>query len=200
MTGLSSLLRGEVHVEDPPIAKFLFTSTKASWFWLVVRLYVGYAWLAAGLGKVADPKWGAGDGAALLGYWQRAVAMPAAPARPLITYDWYRDFLQGMINAQSHTWFAPLVAWGELLIGVGLLVGGLVGFAAFFGALLNMSFMLAGTTSTNPVLFFLGVGLILAWKNAGYIGLDRVLLPILGTPWPIKTGAPVTAAAVARSS
>jgi hypothetical protein len=25
--------------------------------------------------------------------------------------------------------------------------------------------------------------LILAWKNAGYIGLDRYLLPLLGTPW-----------------
>ncbi len=25
--------------------------------------------------------------------------------------------------------------------------------------------------------------LILAWKNAGYIGLDRFFLPALGTPW-----------------
>ena len=54
---------------------------------------------------------------------------------------------------------------------------------AFFGALMNMSFLLAGTVSTNPVLFFAGILLILAWKNAGYLGVDRLLLPALGTPW-----------------
>jgi thiosulfate dehydrogenase [quinone] large subunit len=25
--------------------------------------------------------------------------------------------------------------------------------------------------------------LILAWRNAGYYGVDRYLLPALGTPW-----------------
>ncbi len=29
----------------------------------------------------------------------------------------------------------------------------------------------------------LAVLLILSWKTAGRIGLDRVLLPLLGTPW-----------------
>ena len=43
--------------------------------------------------------------------------------------------------------------------------------------------MLAGTVSTNPVLFGLTVFLVLGWKVAGWIGLDRYLLPILGTPW-----------------
>jgi thiosulfate dehydrogenase (quinone) large subunit len=31
--------------------------------------------------------------------------------------------------------------------------------------------------------------LILAWKNAGYIGLDYFLLPMLGTPWRQKVVA-----------
>ena len=48
---------------------------------------------------------------------------------------------------------------------------------------MNMSFLMAGTVSTNPVLFFAGILLILAWKNAGYLGIDRYLLPMLGTPW-----------------
>jgi thiosulfate dehydrogenase [quinone] large subunit len=73
--------------------------------------------------------------------------------------------------------------FGELAVGLGLLVGALVGVAAFFGALMNLSFLMAGTVSTNPVLFFLGILLILAWKNAGYLGIDRYLLPALGTPW-----------------
>jgi thiosulfate dehydrogenase [quinone] large subunit len=58
-----------------------------------------------------------------------------------------------------------------------------VGLAATGGFLLNTAFLLAGTTSTNPVLAVLGILLILAWKNAGYLGLDRFLLPALGTPW-----------------
>jgi thiosulfate dehydrogenase [quinone] large subunit len=53
--------------------------------------------------------------------------------------------------------------------------------------MMNMSFLLAGTVSTNPVLFFVGILLILAWKNAGYLGLDRFLLPMLGTPWKQPT-------------
>jgi thiosulfate dehydrogenase [quinone] large subunit len=190
---ISAAMRGGVHAEDPPIAKFLFSSTKAAWFWLIVRLYVGYEWFEAGLHKVQDPNgaWSFGNGSAILAYWQRAVAVPAAPARPAITYDWFRGFLQLLIDNGAHTWMGGLVAYGELLVGVGLVVGGLVGIAAFFGALMNMNFMLAGSASTNPVLFFLAVGLILAWKVAGYYGLDRVLLPVLGTPWHgVKEAAP----------
>jgi thiosulfate dehydrogenase [quinone] large subunit len=42
---------------------------------------------------------------------------------------------------------------------------------------------MAGSASINPVLFTLSILLILAWKTAGWIGLDRFLLPALGTPW-----------------
>ena len=48
---------------------------------------------------------------------------------------------------------------------------------------MNFSFQLAGSASSNPVLFGLSVFLILAWKVAGFWGLDRYLLPMLGTPW-----------------
>ena len=90
---------------------------------------------------------------------------------------------QVLIDSDSSVWFAKLIVFGELAIGLGLIVGAFVGVAAFFGALMNMNFMLAGSASTNPVLFFLAVGLMLAWKVAGYYGLDRVLLPLVGTPW-----------------
>ena len=179
---VKSLFGGGYHVEDPPIAKALFSSTAAAWFWLLVRVYVGYQWLDAGLHKFADPKW-MGDGTALLGYWKAAVAIPAAPAKAAITYDWFRAFLQVLIDNATSVWFAKVIVFGELAIGVGLIAGAFVGVAAFFGALMNMNFMLAGSASTNPVLFFLAVGLMLAWKVAGYYGLDRVLLPMVGTPW-----------------
>ncbi len=72
-------------------------------------------------------------------------------------------------------------------MGLGLLVGALTGLAAFFGALMNVSFLLAGSTAANPVLFTLAIGVMLAWRVAGYYGLDRYLLPKLGTPW--RSGA-----------
>ena len=42
---------------------------------------------------------------------------------------------------------------------------------------------MAGVAGVNPVFFLAEVLLILAWRNAGYIGLDRYILPALGTPW-----------------
>ena len=49
--------------------------------------------------------------------------------RPTIAFDWYRSFLEWLYNTGSHTWFGPLVSWGELLVGVGLILGAFVGIA-----------------------------------------------------------------------
>ncbi|MBT4003565.1 MAG: hypothetical protein HOF10_09660 [Chloroflexi bacterium] len=51
---------------------------------------------------------------------------------------------------------------------------------------MNWNFMMAGSASTNPMLFVVALGLILAWKVAGYIGADRFLLRWIGTPWKEK--------------
>jgi thiosulfate dehydrogenase [quinone] large subunit len=48
---------------------------------------------------------------------------------------------------------------------------------------MNFSYLLAGSASTNPVLFALGTFLVLAWTVAGFWGVDRWLLPVLGTRW-----------------
>jgi thiosulfate dehydrogenase [quinone] large subunit len=105
------------------------------------------------------------------------------PAAPAGTYGWFEDFLSYMLRHEWYDWFAKVIAVGEVLVGIGLIVGALVGIAAFFGTLMNFNFQLAGSASTNPVLFGLGVFLVLGWKIAGWIGLDRVLLPAIGTPW-----------------
>ncbi len=172
----------EVQIEGPAFARFLFNNRAAGLFWLPIRVFVGVSFLDAGLHKLTDPAWTNG-GSALLAYWQRAAAIPEAPARPAITYDWYRDFINFLIGGHHEGWFAWAVTLGELAVGVGLVVGALTGIAAFFGAFMNMSFLLAGSASTNPVLFTFAIGLMLAWKVAGYYGIDRWLLPRLGTPW-----------------
>lgn len=168
-------------IEDPVFWRKLLGSVHFALFWMPLRFFVGREWLSAGEHKVRDEAWMDG-GAALQGYWERAVAIPEQ-GRPSITYGWYRDFLQYMLDNEWYTWFGPLIAIGEVLVGVALIVGALVGISAFFGTLMNFNFQLAGSASTNPVLFGLSVFLILAWKTAGYIGLDRYLLPYLGAPW-----------------
>jgi thiosulfate dehydrogenase [quinone] large subunit len=177
----------EVEIEAPATARFLLSNSRAGLLWLPIRVFLAFAWLDAGLHKVVDPAWR--DGTALGAFWERIVVIPDE-GRPPITYEWYRDFIQTLLDNGAQSWFTWLVVIGEIAVGVGLLLGILTGFAAFFGALMNMSFMLAGSASTNPVLFALAIGLILAWRVAGYYGVDRYLLPRLGTPW--RPGAVVS--------
>jgi thiosulfate dehydrogenase [quinone] large subunit len=190
-----------VEVEGPGFARFLFSNTKAGLLWLPVRLFVGFAWLEAGLHKLfpAGEPIGTGwldGGSSLAGYWERAVAVPEPPGRAAISFEWYRDFLNFLLSIDAQTWFGWLIVFGEIAVGVGLILGILTGFAAFFGAFMNMSFLLAGSASTNPVLFTLAIGLMLAWRVAGYYGVDRWLLPRLGVPWraPVMTGHPAAPA------
>src|SRR3989344_1472146 len=174
-------------IVDLPFARKMFSETGIwSWVWVVVRIYLGYEWVTAGWHKVLDPKWMSG-GEALKGYWTKAVAMPAAPAKAAITFDWYRSFLETLLAGGHYTWFAKLIVFGELAVGIGLILGAFVGIAAFSGALMNFNFMLAGSASSNPVLFLGAIFLILAWKTAGHWGLDRWLLPYFGTPWKSDT-------------
>ena len=173
-------------IEDPKFAQFLFKDVRSAAIWLPIRLFIGLDFLSAGWHKFQDPKWMA-DGTALLGYWKNAVATNPATGKGAITYDWWRSFLQGMIDANAHVWFSKLIVFGEMLVGLGLIAGALVGIAAFFGAVMNMSFLLSGSISVNPVFLTLAILLILAWKVAGWFGLDRVLLPALGTPWKAGT-------------
>jgi thiosulfate dehydrogenase (quinone) large subunit len=192
--------QGRVSIQDPPIARFLFQGTVASWLWLAVRFYVGYDFIVAGFHKFSTPAWMDGSGTGIMGFWKGALGTTPAGA-PVITFDWYRGFLQFMVDTNSAGWFSYVIVFGELAVGVGLILGAFVGLAAAGGLLMNMAFLLAGTTSTNPVLLILGILLILAWKNAGYFGLDYFLLPLLKTPWkqtervPAVAPAPTSAAA-----
>jgi thiosulfate dehydrogenase [quinone] large subunit len=168
-------------VKDPAFARFLVSDRRAAWLWLPLRLWLGWQWIDASTHKIGNAAW-VGGGEALKGFWTNAVAIPEQ-GRPAIAFDWYRSFLQMLLDAQAYTWFAKLIAYGELLVGIALILGAFTGIAAFFGALMNWNFMLAGSASTNPVLFVIAVGLVLAWKVAGYVGADFVLLPLIGTPW-----------------
>lgn len=170
-----------IDISEPQLSKFLFADTRFSWVWLVLRLYVGYEWITAGWEKYTSSAWaGAQAGSAIGGFFQGALAQTAG-AHPNVS-SWYAYFLSNVAIPHA-AFFSYLVTYGELLVGIGLILGAFTGVAAFFGAFMNLNYLFAGALSTNPLLLFIQLFLILAWRNAGWIGLDRWLLPWLGVPW-----------------
>lgn len=167
-------------VKENPVSMFLFNSTKSAIIWLIIRLYLGYVWLKAGIGKFGADAWtGDNAGAAIRGFVNGALAKAESGAD---VTGWYAAFLENFVLPNAKV-FSYMVVFGEIAVGLGLILGLLTGIAAFFGALMNVSFLFAGTLSSNPLLFILATWIVLAWKVAGWYGLDRWALMKLGTPW-----------------
>jgi thiosulfate dehydrogenase [quinone] large subunit len=164
---------------EPAISKFFLASEGSAAVWFVVRMYVGAEWLLAGWEKITSPAWGT-SGKALTGFVTGALAK-ASGAHPSVQ-GWYAWFLQHLVLPNAG-FFSFLITWGELAVGLGVLLGVLTGIAAGFGVLMNLDYLLAGTVSINPVLGMFGLFLCLAWRVCGWIGVDRWLLPALGLPW-----------------
>ena len=164
---------------EPAISRFFFGSTGAAALWFVVRMNVGAQWFIAGWEKVESPAWGT-SGVALKGFVNGALAKSSG-ANPAVQ-GWYAGFLQNFVTPNAGL-FSFLVTWGEVAVGLGILLGVLTGIAAGFGVLMNLNYLLAGTVSVNPILGTFGLFLCFAWRVCGWIGLDRWLLPALGLPW-----------------
>jgi thiosulfate dehydrogenase [quinone] large subunit len=157
-------------IQEPRWARFLFASTTAAWLWLILRLYMAYIFIPAAWGKITSGEWLFGDGSPIQGLVGGAASSSDTPG-------WYVWFLQNVVEPNAGL-FATLVALGELAVGLGLLFGLLTGIAAFGGIFLNGNFVLAGVLGQNPALIIMGAFLMVAWRNAGWIGLDRWLLPL----------------------
>jgi thiosulfate dehydrogenase [quinone] large subunit len=164
-------------IEESPFSYFFTADTRSAPLWLAVRLYLGWEWLAAGWEKLHDAAWvGAGAGTALGGFVQGALHKTSG-AHPDVQ-GWYAAFLQWAVVPHLSLW-SHCVAWGELLVGIALILGFLVGISTFCGMFMNLNYMLAGTVSVNPIWFTISIGLLLAWRVAGYLGADYFVLPAL---------------------
>ena len=74
-----------------------------------------------------------------------------------------------------------MIAWGEVFVGLGLIFGAFSLLAAFFGMVMNFSFLLSGAISVNPQMILVSFILLSGGRNTGVIGLDRWIMPIVKT-------------------
>ncbi len=165
------------HDRNLRFADWLFRSKAASVIWLGVRLVLGYWWLNAGYQKI----WGAekaafwfGGGAAVKGFATGGVA-GSATGKGGASYGWWAAFLHDFVIPNA-SWIAKFIALGELAIGIAFIFGLFTGLVALGGLTLNLVYMFTGSAGVNPAYAILEVPLVLAWRNAGYLGLDRYAL------------------------
>jgi len=145
-----------------------------------LRLWLGYQWLQAAWGKWTEGGWvGKGAGGAVKGFAQGAIAQTTGE-HPQVT-GWYADFLENVVIPNAWV-FSYLVLFGETLVGIALVLGAFTGIAAFFGVFMNASYIFAGVAGANPLMAIVGILLILAWRVAGWWGLDRWILRAIGVP------------------
>ena len=171
-------------VEESPFAHFFTADTRSAPLWFLVRLWLGWNWLEAGWEKFNNPAWWGSDaGPAISGFAQGALHKTAeyctnpAACHPDVQ-DWYANFIQVTLVAHPAFW-SHLITFGEIAVGLGLILGLFTGLAALSGTFMNLNFMLAGTVSANPIWAAVGILIVLARRVAGYWGADRYVLPFL---------------------
>lgn len=152
------------------IIRFLRENVYASYFLALIRVYLGWAWLTAGWGKLSKGNFDA------TGFLVGAVKK-ASGDHPAVQ-GWWASFLENFAIPNVGI-FNLLIPIGEFLVGFGLLVGGLTTAAVFFGMVMNFSFLFSGTTSTNVQMILLSIFVIVAGANAGRLGIDYYILPYL---------------------
>ena len=104
-----------VEIEGPAFTRTSSTTRAPGWSGCRSGCSSGFEWLEAGWEKLTGTGWVDG-GSALLGYWKNAVAVPGT-GTPSITFEWYRSFLQVLIDNHAQGWFAGLITFGELAVG-----------------------------------------------------------------------------------
>ncbi|MEO3946511.1 DoxX family protein [Gorillibacterium sp. CAU 1737] len=135
----------------------------------IIRVYVGYQWIEAGWHKLTG-------GFDASGFLNGAIAKSVGE-NPTVQ-SWWASFLEHAA-LPNVSFFNVLVPYGEFLVGLGLILGTFTTFAALMGLVMNASYLLSGTVSTNVQLLLMEVLIIVAAANAGKVGLDRWVLSYL---------------------
>ncbi|MDR3599557.1 MAG: DoxX family protein [Desulfosporosinus sp.] len=155
---------------------------------LILRIYLGYAFLTAGI-----EKWQTGFNAnSVAGFLKAGLAQThdallaskgaAAATHANVSATW--GWLISHVFLPNAGIFALVVKSGEVLVGIGLILGCFTILAAVFAMLMNFAYLLTGTVSTNPQMV-LGFLIIIMLGAASYeIGLDRIFMKKFSAKFP----------------
>ncbi|MFD8013965.1 DoxX family protein [Streptomyces sp. NPDC058955] len=135
---------------------------------LPLRIFLGVTFVYAGLDKLTDPAFLADTGTGSIGETMRGVRDSSA-------VPWLVD-----LALNSPTGFGYAIAFGELAVGLGTLLGLFARVAALGGALISLSLWLTVSWQVNP--YYLGNDLayLIAWlplllAGAPLLSVDRLL-------------------------
>ena len=153
--------------------------------WLAARLWLGWIWLHAGWEKITDSAWVGSDVPAGINGFLTNASSPEATSGPFPPVSsWYAWLIE---NAwlPADTFFSYLIAIGQVAVGIALLIGLFTAASAFFGAFMNLNFMLAGALGAgeNPIMFGLSLGIVFCGSAAYVYGVDRFTMPALKRIW-----------------
>jgi len=137
---------------DPPVARFLLTDARLGLFLLCAREYLGFAWLFGGISILRETvSFAIGGHLSMLGAPVLTSVVRLNPIIPL------------------------LLGTSELVVGLLLVLGAYTGLTAFVSVVLSVNTLSPGPAVADPIAFGLTMILILAWRTAGWYGLDRWL-------------------------
>ncbi len=145
----------------------------------IIRVWLGWSFLTAGWEKLTDAQgmWiGSKAGTVIQGFL--AGAIKNSTGAHASVHPWYASLSQNFFLPNAGL-FSYMVAFGEALVGIALIVGLFTRFAAFWGMFLNLMFLFAGSTSTNVEMVVAEAAIVFGGLYASYYGLDTFVLPYL---------------------
>ncbi len=124
----------------------------------LLRLSISYIWITAGISKLFNNSFIPTFSSTMQNFIKAC------------HYDFYVGFLKQYIVPNVHI-FAQLTIWGEILVGVGFLLGFPIGLATFFGIFMNANYFLVSAAPPSQFLNILMIFSQLAVSacNAGNI-------------------------------
>ena len=141
-----------------------------AWVFAPLRLFLGVTFVYAGIQKLTDPQFFKSSAPGYIGKQIQAFATGS----PL------HDLLINLVLPHASFWGA-IIAWGELAIGLGALVGFLLRPASFFGLLLSLLFFLSASWRVRPYFYGADIVFVFAWLTLLLAGPVAGALPALDT-------------------
>lgn len=140
--------------------------------WAALRISLGYIWISAGIEKLSAFQVFVGSkaGTAVTGYLAGALAQTSG-AHAQVTAEW--AWLIHVLFMPTAGFWSIVVTFGELLVGLGLIVGLFTGTALLAALVMNLAYMLSGSATVNPPMFALEAAMLVVGPAVAYWGLDH---------------------------